>query len=117
MTTTPPTPMLVLTTVGADFDARTLAHALVEARLAACVNVVEHVHSLYRWEGAVASEDEQLLVIKTADARVDELREELFRLHPYAVPEFVVVPVSAISEAYSAWLLGAVAPEREEGQQ
>jgi periplasmic divalent cation tolerance protein len=104
------TPVLVLTTVGADFDSGALAHALVEAKLAACVNVVEHVHSVYRWEGAVAAEDEQLLVIKTVDVRVDELREELFRLHPYDVPEFVVLPVLAISDAYGAWLQKSVAP-------
>jgi periplasmic divalent cation tolerance protein len=103
-------PVLVLTTVGADFDARALAHVLVELRLAACVNIVAGIHSVYRWEGRVASDDEQLLVIKTSDARVDELREELFRRHPYDVPELVVLPIDATSPAYGAWLLESVAP-------
>ena len=85
-------PLVVLTTVGADFDARVLAHALVEARLAACVNIVAGMHSVYRWEGRVTGDDEQLLVIKTTDARLDALREELFRRHPYDVPEFLVLP-------------------------
>jgi periplasmic divalent cation tolerance protein len=102
--------VVVLTTVGADFDARGLAHALVEARVAACVNVIDRIHSVYRWEGRVTGDDEQLLVIKTSDARVDALREELFRRHPYEVPEFVVVPIDSMSEAYADWFLGAVAP-------
>lgn len=99
---------VVLTTVGADFDARSLAHALVEARLAACVNILPAVHSVYRWEGHVTSDDEQLLVIKTSDARLEELREELFRRHPYDVPEFVVLRVHGVSDAYGAWLLESV---------
>jgi len=100
-------PLVVLTTVGAAFDARSLAHALVEARLAACVNIVAGMHSVYRWEGRVTGDDEQLLVIKTTDARLDALREELFRLHPYEVPEFVVLAVET-SEGYGAWLVESV---------
>ena len=100
-------PLLVLTTVGADFDARALAHTLVEARLAACVNIIDRIHSVYRWEGRVADDGEQLLLIKTTDARVDALREELFRLHPYDVPEFVVLPIESVSEAYGSWLLSS----------
>ena len=103
-------PVLVLTTVGADFDARSLARALVDAKLAACVNIIPGIHSVYRWEGRVTGDDEQLLVIKTADAQVDALREELFSRHPYEVPEFVVLPIESTSDAYGAWLLGAVAP-------
>jgi periplasmic divalent cation tolerance protein len=105
-------PLLVLTTVGADFDARALAHTLVEARLAACVNIVERVHSVYRWEGRVAGDDEQLLLIKTSDARVDALREELLRVHPYDVPEFVVLSIEGTSEAYGAWLLSSLLEAR-----
>lgn len=102
------TPVIVLTTVASDFDARALARALVDAQLAACVNIVERIHSVYRWEGRVDEETEQLLIIKTTDAKVDPLRDELLRRHPYDVPEFVVLPVSATSEAYGAWLVGAV---------
>ena len=102
------TPVIVLTTVGPGFDAGALATALVEQRLAACVNIVERVRSIYRWEGKVEDDAEQLLIIKTADARVDALREELFRRHPYEVPEFVVVAVESTSNAYGAWLLDAV---------
>jgi periplasmic divalent cation tolerance protein len=101
-------PVIVLTTTAADFDARALARALVDLRLAACVNIIERVTSIYRWEGAVALDAEQLLVIKTADDRVAALREELFRRHPYSVPEFVVMPVAETSDAYGAWLLESV---------
>lgn len=100
--------VVVLTTVGADFDARSLARALVELRLAACVNIVDRVTSVYRWEGNVTEDGEQLLVIKTADDRVAALREELFRRHPYSVPEFVVLPIAETSESYGAWLLESV---------
>ncbi|HEX8254574.1 MAG TPA: divalent-cation tolerance protein CutA [Thermoanaerobaculia bacterium] len=99
------TPLLVLTTLGPDHDARALARALVEARLAACVNIVPRIESVYRWEGEVQTDAEQLLLIKTTDARVDALREELLKLHPYDVPEFVVLPIGATSDAYGAWLL------------
>jgi len=101
-------PVLVLTTVGADFDARGLAHALVEAHLAACVNIVPAMHSVYRWEGRVTDDAEQLLIIKTSGARLPELRAELLERHPYDVPEFVVLTIDQTSEAYGAWLLGSV---------
>jgi periplasmic divalent cation tolerance protein len=98
-------PVIVLTTVGIDFDAAALARTLVEMRLAACVNIVERIRSVYRWEERVAEDAEQLLVIKSADERIAALREELFRRHPYSVPELVVVPIAETSEAYGAWLL------------
>ncbi|HEX2122700.1 MAG TPA: divalent-cation tolerance protein CutA [Thermoanaerobaculia bacterium] len=101
-------PVVVLTTVGTDYDSRSLARALVELRLAACVNIVERIASIYRWEGNVTEDGEQLLVIKTADERVAALREELFRRHPYSVPEFVVLPIAETSESYGAWLLESV---------
>jgi periplasmic divalent cation tolerance protein len=99
------TPVIILTTVGAGFDARPIARELVEQRLAACVNIVPSVTSIYRWQGRVDEEAEQLLVIKTVDANVDALRAALLARHPYEVPEFVVLPVMSTSEAYGAWLL------------
>jgi len=101
---------LVLTSVGAGFNAKALAHALVDARLAACVNIIERMQSVYRWEGRVAEDAEQLLLIKTTDERLDALRTELLRLHPYDVPELVVLPIDSTSDAYGAWLLASVAP-------
>jgi periplasmic divalent cation tolerance protein len=97
--------VIVLTTVGADFNARVLATTLVELRLAACVNIVPAVQSIYRWEGSVTEDGEQLLIIKTAEDRIASLREELMRQHPYSVPEFVVLRIAETSDSYGAWLL------------
>lgn len=97
--------VIVLTTVAADFDARPLARELVDQRLAACVNIVAGVTSIYRWQGSVSEDGEQLLVIKTVDDNLHDLREALFARHPYEVPEFVVLPIASISDAYGAWLL------------
>ena len=102
-------PVLVLTTVSAAFDARALARGLVEARLAACVNIVPRIDSIYRWQGNVEEDGEQLLLIKTSDVRLDALRAELLGRHPYDVPEFVVLPIGSTSDAYGAWLLESVA--------
>ncbi|HEY8183489.1 MAG TPA: divalent-cation tolerance protein CutA [Thermoanaerobaculia bacterium] len=100
------TPVLVLTTVGATFDPAPLATLLVEKQLAACVNVIPQIYSVYRWKGAIERESEQLLLIKTVDTRVDELRKALFSMHPYEVPEFVVVTIDKLSDAYRSWLVG-----------
>jgi len=101
------TPVVVLTTVGSSFDVAPLAHDLVERRLAACVNIVEKMRSIYRWKGKIDDETEQLLIIKTIEEKVDPLREALFAAHPYEVPEFVVIRIDHLSDAYRVWLIGA----------
>jgi periplasmic divalent cation tolerance protein len=102
-------PVIVFTTVGAGFDAAPLATALVDARLAACVNIIPAVRSIYRWQEKIEDEGEQLLLIKTVDDRVEALREALFARHPYEVPEFVVIAADDVSNAYGKWLCGSVA--------
>lgn len=97
-------PVIALTTVGAAFDAAALARELVEARLAACVNILPAVRSIYRWQGKIEDDGEQLLLIKTTGDRLDALREALFARHPYDVPEFMVIAVDGISDAYREWL-------------
>ena len=98
---------VVLTTVGADFDATALAKALVEQRLAACVNVLPQVQSIYRWKNGVEGDREQLLVIKTTPERIDALRTALLGQHPYEVPEFVVL-AAEVDGAYAEWLFHSV---------
>jgi periplasmic divalent cation tolerance protein len=100
--------VIVLTTVPEELDARTLAMTLVEERLAACVNILPTMTSIYRWEGKVEEGSEQQLVIKTSPERVDRLRERLGELHPYDVPEFLVLAVADGSASYLAWLAEAV---------
>jgi periplasmic divalent cation tolerance protein len=96
--------VIVLTTLGADADAASIARALVDERLAACVNVLPAMTSTYRWKGNVEQEREQQLVIKTSAARVAALEARLRELHPYEVPEFLVIRVDSGSAAYLSWL-------------
>lgn len=100
-------PVVVLSTVGADFDAAKLATRLIEDRLAACVNITG-VRSVYRWKGKVEDDREQLLVIKTTEERVPALKDALFAHHPYEVPEFVILPIERIEGPYLDWLIEAV---------
>jgi len=82
-----------------------IARALVEERLAACVNVLPGVRSTYRWQGAVESAAEVLLVAKTAASRFDALRDRVKSLHPYELPEIVAVKVALGSADYLDWAL------------
>ena len=96
--------LLALSTVGSAQDAERLARALVERRLAACVNVVPGVVSHYRWKGELQREQERLLVIKTRAERMSALRAALVELHPYELPELVAFEITAGSEPYLKWL-------------
>ena len=102
--------VLVLTTLAADADAGALANTLVAERLAACVNILPAMTSVYRWQGRVDEAREQQLIIKTAADRVVALAERLRELHPYEVPEFLVIRVSEGSDAYLRWLHESVGP-------
>jgi periplasmic divalent cation tolerance protein len=103
-------PVVVLSAVGAPPDAERIARALVEERLAACVNVVPGVVSVYRWKGAVERENELMLVIKTMAAQLDALKARLVELHPYELPEVVVIPIGGGHAPYLAWLAEQVSP-------
>jgi periplasmic divalent cation tolerance protein len=94
---------IVLTTLAADADAGAIARALVEERLAACVNVLPPMVSTYRWKGAVEQEREQQLVMKTSRAGVEALHARLLELHPYELPEFLVLDATG-SAAYLGWI-------------
>ncbi len=96
---------LVLVTCGSTAEARRIARAVVEERLAACVNILPGaVASIYRWKGKMESARERLLLIKTSRKRLAKLRAAVKRLHSYDVPEFIAVPIVAGSRAYLAWL-------------
>lgn len=87
-----------------------LARAVVEERLAACVNLVPGVRSIYRWAGAIQEDGEVLLVIKTREDRVAALSRRVHELHPYELPELIAVGVLGGSERYLAWLREEAAP-------
>jgi periplasmic divalent cation tolerance protein len=95
--------VLVLTTLGADRDPAALARTLVDERLAACVNVLPAMTSIYRWKGSVEQEREHQILIKTTARQVGALEARLRDLHPYELPEFIVLDAKG-SAAYAAWI-------------
>jgi periplasmic divalent cation tolerance protein len=95
---------IVLTTAGSQEEARKIAHALVERRLAACVNIVPQIESVYRWQGKVESAAEWLLVIKTKASAFERVRDAVKELHSYDLPECVMLEVAAGSKEYLDWI-------------
>ena len=105
--------VVVLTTLPAEGDAEQFASRLVEEKLAACVNILPAMRSVYRWKNAIERADERQIVIKTTRAQVTALEARLRDLHPYDVPEFVVIPVVGGSEDYIQWVEDSVGPRKE----
>ena len=101
--------IVVLSTCGSAEEAASIARALVERRLAACVNIVPGVRSVYRWKGAVEEAGEWLLIVKSSQALFERLEEELRRMHSYETPEIVALPVVAGSASYLEWLSAELA--------
>ena len=97
-------PILVLVTCGSEEEALKIANALVEGRLAACVNLVAPIRSIYRWEGKIWDEKEWLLIIKTQKQRFEELEKKVKSLHSYSVPEIISLPIVEGSSAYLNWI-------------
>jgi periplasmic divalent cation tolerance protein len=97
------TAVILLTTIGVTADVDALARTLVEERLAACVNVLPPMQSFYRWQGAVQRDDERQLIIKTSPERRAALEARLRALHPYELPEILLLTASG-SREYLAWL-------------
>jgi periplasmic divalent cation tolerance protein len=96
---------LVLVTCTSAAQAKRIARAVIEQRLAACVNILPGVvTSIYRWKGKVASAHERLLLIKTSRNRLAKLQATVERLHSYEVPEFIALPIAAGSRSYLAWI-------------
>jgi len=99
---------IVLTTLPVDADASSFARTLVGERLAACASVLAPMTSIYTWEGDVAEEQERQVILKTSRDRVPALWDRVRALHPYDVPEFVVVAIVDGNDAYLRWIAESV---------
>lgn len=106
---------VVLVTAPDAETARSLARAVVERRLAACVNLVPVLASVYRWEGRIEEEPEVLLILKTTGARMTEIEALLAREHPSEVPECVALRPAEIEGRYLEWLIGSVSADASDG--
>ncbi len=103
-------PVVILVTAPTAEAAAAMARTLVEEGLVACGNVVPGIRSIYRWEGKVQDDAETLLVLKTERRLVPDLKVRLGELHPYQVPELLVLPVEDGLPAYLEWLAASVRP-------
>jgi len=99
--------VVVLTTLPVDADGQAFGRAIVEERLAACVNLLAPMESVYRWEGRVEYESERQIIVKTSRDRLAALWDRVRELHPYEVPEFIVLPIADGNEAYLRWIRDA----------
>jgi periplasmic divalent cation tolerance protein len=99
---------IVLTTAGSEEEARKIARHLVDNRLAACVNIIPQIESIYRWQGKVDSSREWLLLAKTTQERFPVVRDAIRKLHSYDVPECVVLNIEDGSSDYLQWLADSV---------
>ena len=100
--------IVVLITAGSREEALRLAEILVVSRLAACVQVLPEIESIYHWQGQVERAPEVLLLVKTTAARFTELERAVRALHSYETPEIVALPVTAVSAPYLEWLTSTV---------
>jgi periplasmic divalent cation tolerance protein len=96
--------IVVLVTCGSEEEAIKIARSLVEEHLAACVNLVSPVRSIYRWEGKIWDEKEWILFIKTQKERFEQLEKKVKSLHSYSVPEIIGLPIVEGSSSYLKWL-------------
>jgi periplasmic divalent cation tolerance protein len=95
---------IVLSTAGSEQEAHKIAHILVKRRLAACVNIIPQIQSIYRWKGEIESAQEWLLLIKTRADKFPAVRDAIGELHSYEVPECIVVEIEDGSLRYLQWL-------------
>ncbi len=97
--------IIVFMTAANSEDARQIAETLVSAKLAACVQLLPHVESVYRWNDQVQRAGEVLLLAKTIQSRFEELEREVRAIHDYEIPEILALPATAVSPPYLKWLI------------
>lgn len=103
---------VILSTAGSQDQARRIAEGLLERRLAACVNIIPKVTSIFRWKDKVQEDEEWLLLIKTTKDAFERVREALKELHPYEVPECIALPIEEGNEEYLKWIDNSVSDKK-----
>jgi periplasmic divalent cation tolerance protein len=96
--------LLVLTTTGLEAEARKIAEMLIERRLAACVNIIPRIQSVYRWQGKVENAEEFLLIAKTSQGKEQEVHAAIREMHSYELAESISIPIHGGSAAYLQWI-------------
>jgi len=99
---------IILTTVSTVEEGESIANKLVEKELAACINIIPKINSVYRWEGQIQSESEVLLLIKTTKDLETEVYRDVQNVHPYDTPELITLPITNGSDSYLDWMTAAV---------
>ncbi len=99
--------ILAITTTPAD-DANSIATALVESQLCACVNIIKGIESIYHWKGKIEKSVESILLMKTEERLKDELQSKLIELHPYDTPEFVTFTIDSGESSYLEWISSSI---------
>jgi periplasmic divalent cation tolerance protein len=102
--------LVVFTTAGSEEQAEAIARSLVEAELAACVNIVSGVRSIYRWKGTVSSDGEHLLIVKTTADRFEAVRTRIREVHTYELPEIIALSIEHADSQVLDWIRDSVAP-------
>ena len=105
--------VVAFSTTGSSEEARRIATALVDEQLAACVNIVNNIHSIYRWQGATEAAAESLMVIKTRANLLPAIESRLRDLHSYDVPELVAIPIAQGAQPYLEWLYASTSDSQE----
>ena len=105
---------VIMTTVGSEEQAGRIAETLVQEGLAACVNIVRRVRSIYRWKGELWDDEEHLVIIKTREALFEQVREAISRIHTYELPEVICLPVTQADERVRDWILDNTRPKDAE---
>ena len=99
---------IVLITTNTLDNAKDIARALVSEKIAACVNIISGINSIYEWKGTIEEDTEFLLIVKTLSNNLEILEKRIREIHPYEVPEILSIPIESLSESYNNWLINAV---------
>lgn len=96
--------ILVITTASSDLEAKKLGQALIENKLAACVNIIPSITSIFRWEEKISAESELIIIAKSHQKLFSKIKEKILSIHSYDIPEIISVPISDGSEEYLKWI-------------